>query len=414
MRNSKQQAQYLLAKLNRAIELALEIPKTETWAEALANGNSYLHNIKSCLDRQTLSYESPSQILDRMYKYCLSEVRSLNPDEDYIPFNEFKEVIDKLPESLNQMIHLTPKEIEKFGFSLWEAFEECEIGFDLGDDGTDEMEQTIELLGIIISEYKQTADHDENDFNLLLKILLHEKYSLPINGFMPSIYLSFVDCYNLLNYIKDNGVMYNDEVTMFFGHVQTEYLEPNQKDTTHPAILCLSNPLITNPMSTRKLNAKQALHLQKIKNAIEAYIFCLIEEWVLEPDYNSGNERTLIPFSNSKQVYDDNGNNPKEMPDCCFTLQEPQSWITPDEAILAIRKKVSEQIDKHSPICIYVCKDNREVTIEDFDEIKELDHITDKWQDAYESTDIEYPCLMLDSDSFAQGLGVNYLYIGWD
>ncbi len=242
MRNSKQQAQYLLAKLKRAIELALELPKDETWAEALANGNSYLHNIKSCLDRQTLSYESPSQILDRMYKYCLSEVRSLEPDEDYIPFNEFKEVIDKLPDSLKEMIYLTPKEIEKFGFSLWAAYEENEIGFDLGDDGTDEMEQTIELLGIIVSEYKQTADPDENDFNLLLKILLHEKYSLPINGFMPSIYLSFVDCYNLLKYIQDNGVMYNDEVTLFFDKAESEYLQPYHNQTTHPAILCLSNP----------------------------------------------------------------------------------------------------------------------------------------------------------------------------
>ena len=244
MRNSKQQAQYLLAKLNRAIELSLEIPEDETWGQSLCNGNSYLHNIKSCLDRQPLQPQSPLDKLEKMYKYCLLEIRTLQPEGHYIPFIEFKKVIDKLPESLQPGIFetLSYEEIEKFGFSLWEAFDEYEIGFGLGDDGTDEMEQTIQLLGIIVTEYRQSSDPDKNAFNLIMKLLLHDKYSLPINGLMPSMYLSFVDSYNLLKYIEDNRVMYNDEVTLFFAHVQTEHLEPHQKDTTHTTILSLSNP----------------------------------------------------------------------------------------------------------------------------------------------------------------------------
>lgn len=167
-------------------------------------------------------------------------------------------------------------------------------------------------------------------------------------------------------------------------------------------------------MPTRKLNARQALQLQKIKNAIEIYIMALIEEWVLNPDDNEGFEHDTFPYCYNKMVYEDNGKNPKKLPDCSFSQTEPQTHLVPREAIETVKKKVSQQIDKHGHVCVYVCRDNREVTIEDFDEIQAMDHITDKWQDAYEVTNIEYPCIVQGTNEFGQGLAVGYLYIAWD
>lgn len=190
-------------------------------------------------------------------------------------------------------------------------------------------------------------------------------------------------------------------------------LDINIDNPTKPIIKLILNPN-TIIMPTRKTNARQALQLQKIKNAIEIYIMALIEKWVLDPEDNEGIEPVNIPYCSTKQVYDDEGKNPKELPDCSFNLLEPQTHLIPKEAIETIKKKVSEQIDKHGHVCVYVCKDNREVTIEEFDEIQAMDHITDKWQDAYESTDIEYPCIVKGYNEFGQGLAVDRLYIAWD
>ena len=167
-------------------------------------------------------------------------------------------------------------------------------------------------------------------------------------------------------------------------------------------------------MPRRKINARQALQLQKIKNATEIYILALIEKWVLDPDDNDGHEHQTFPYCYSKRVFDDNGKNPKEMPDCSFNQSEPQTHLIPREAIATIKKKVSEQIDKHGHVCVYVCKDNREVRIEDFDEIEAMDHITDKYHLAYEMTEIEYPCIVENTREFGQGLSVDRLYIAWD
>jgi hypothetical protein len=170
--NNTELASAALAKLESTIELAAHTKYD--WKKACEEGTTYLHNTISALQREPFTKElTLYDLLNKAYQSELKNGDVLNgndlsewPEFESI-YNKFRAAIDALPSSLPK----TRKEFEKLWslhkinledltISIHSFYEETngECSFDLGDDGSDECEQSLESIRYLLSIF--TAERD--------------------------------------------------------------------------------------------------------------------------------------------------------------------------------------------------------------------------------------------------------------
>jgi len=172
-RNTKQKE--IIEQLQKNIADAIAYPGDD-WGAAHKEGNFHLMSIKSRLQNNHTPTPSVLSIFREAYSYELHYCGDLEetygePDADLA---KAKQILSTLPNELpdNYEGCVTLKEqfpdISALPLSLWSYFdgdkEELGIEFDLGDDGTDEMEQSLENLHAILSYFIYSPEHELKEF----------------------------------------------------------------------------------------------------------------------------------------------------------------------------------------------------------------------------------------------------------
>ena len=150
----KNKARKALIQLEKLIAKA-KITKYD-WDEARKNKTYKLHDCISSLERYPIDPDhTPRKYLEEMYKDALKNVKSIDDDghgDDVPELDELYQLINQLPPELpkelvptNQILNLNPLQA-----GLWKFFDDHEITFGLGDDGTDEAEQDMEKIAYLL------------------------------------------------------------------------------------------------------------------------------------------------------------------------------------------------------------------------------------------------------------------------
>lgn len=161
---------YAIRALNHflaKVEEANSNPEVKPWDEAIKQGLCWRNNLKYGL-KEPLQVIPLWDILNEYYQDALRSIRGLEWDEE----KEDQQLIDlratiaNLPENLPRTKEevRTTEDYEPLLISLWgyiESEDEDSIEtFDLGDDGTDEMEQDLTLVCRLLQAYQAAAKCD--------------------------------------------------------------------------------------------------------------------------------------------------------------------------------------------------------------------------------------------------------------
>jgi len=153
------------------VEEAKSNPEVEPWDEAIKQGLCWRNNIQYGLERAPLQrFDHLWEILNEYYRDALRSIQDLEWDEEKEDQQliDLRETIAILPENLPFLPEQvkTTENYEPLLISLWgyiESDDPTQVEtFDLGDDGTDEMEQDLELVYHLLHEYQKAVQCDRH------------------------------------------------------------------------------------------------------------------------------------------------------------------------------------------------------------------------------------------------------------
>jgi|SRR5690606_12330062 len=143
-----------LQDFDKLIDIA---KKTEyDWDIACQNKTYHLHNLAFYLKNTEINKsQTLFDMINDICKYHLSWIMDLIPyTNDDLPkeWIEFENTRNLLPSTfLQDSPNFQIINLNALKLNIWGLYENYEISFNLGDDGTDEMQESLEILATLIS-----------------------------------------------------------------------------------------------------------------------------------------------------------------------------------------------------------------------------------------------------------------------
>jgi hypothetical protein len=179
------------------------------------------------------------EVIEENYKDEVSYFKNWVPDmeglndnsEAMAAWEELKEAIDLVPETLDifdmeAINKLDVDALEPLRKGLWRFFEDWDVSLGLGDDGTDEMEQSMDypvvLIGVIQKNFQWNPEnlvYNIADWEIRNHIL--SDYDYPRNGIIDGVSRSVA----FLDAVINQDARYCDAVRVVLQEIERDHLK---------------------------------------------------------------------------------------------------------------------------------------------------------------------------------------------
>lgn len=195
-----------------------------SWEEAMQKGLTREKNVVYWLNRG----KEPTSLrehINRVYAEALESVRAMDLGDEPVT-RRLSQVIASLPETFNDAMGWDHPDKDALEEGLWYFFEEYDLSFDLGDDGTDDMEADLALIAHLIKfqndmQEKRMRSFDENPVYSVADWLVRSEI---LDEFgKPNLYMGdFGFQWAFVNEVAKNGPSYNAAVNWVLREIKED------------------------------------------------------------------------------------------------------------------------------------------------------------------------------------------------